>query len=195
VDQKTLVSLTTMALKKSENVLEQGDQAPSFNLEDYRQREVSLSDLDNYDGVLLVFICNHCPYVKAQTEEIRELTEEFSSIAFVGVNPNADTHPGDSVDKMEDFVEENDLDTENFYYLVDRDQDVSEAYGAACTPDPFLLDWRHKLYYHGRLNDMASPDEELTEREMRNVIKRMLKRETPPEDQEPPQGCGIKWKE
>lgn len=184
-----------MSLVKSNSELELGDTAPGFKLEDYRGEKVGLSDLDNYDGVLVVFMCNHCPYVKAQLEELRELDREFNSIAIVGINPNADTHPDDSVGKMEDFIEENNLESPHFYYLVDGDQEVAEKYGAKCTPDPFLLDWRHRLYYHGRLNDRSSPDEEVEEREMKSVIEDMLKRREPPEEQKPSQGCSIKWKE
>jgi len=140
-------------------------------------------------------MCNHCPYVKAQAEELRKLSEEFSSIAVVGINPNADTHPQDSVEKMEDFVEENGLKGSNFYYLVDADQEVAKEYDAKCTPDPFLLDWRHRLFYHGRLNDKAGPNDELNEREMKQIIEDLLKRKDAPEDQKPSQGCSIKWKE
>ncbi len=184
-----------MSLKKSNSELEKGETAPEFKLENYEGEKVALSDLDNYDGVLVVFMCNHCPYVKAQTEELRKLTSEFSSIATVGINPNAETHPGDSVEKMGEFVEENDLDSPHFYYLADRDQEVAEKYGARCTPDPFLLDWRHRLVYHGRLNDKMSPEQEVEEREMKSVIEDMLKRREVSQDQKPSQGCSIKWKE
>lgn len=183
-----------MALKKSDSALSQGEEAPGFELESYTGEKVELSDLDNYDGVLVVFMCNHCPYVKAQTEELKDLCDEFSSIAFVGINPNVETHPDDTVEKMEDFVEENDLDKNNFYYLADPSQEVAEEYGAKCTPDPFLLDWRHRLYYHGRLNDRMSPDQEVTQREMKQAIDDLLKRRDPPQEQKPSQGCSIKWK-
>lgn len=183
-----------MAVKKSSSELSQGEEAPGFELENFNGEKVRLSDLDNYDGVLGVFICNHCPYVQAQTEELRKLNNEFQSIAIVGINPNAETHPDDSTEKMEQFVEENSLKSENFYYLVDRSQEVAESYGAKCTPDPFLLDWRHRLHYHGRLNDKTSPDEEVENREMKKVIEDMLKRKDPPETQKPSQGCSIKWK-
>lgn len=183
-----------MSLLKSDSELSTGEDAPDFELKSYREDKVALSDLDNYDGVLVVFICNHCPYVKAQTEELRKLAEEFSSVAVVGINPNAETHPEDSVEKMEKFVRENDLDSQNFYYLVDSDQKVAESYGATCTPDPFLLDWRHRVHYHGRLNDRTSSDEEVEEREMHEIISKMLKRKQPPEEQKPSQGCSIKWK-
>lgn len=184
-----------MSLVKSDSEIEQGEKAPEFELEDYNGEKVSLGDLDNYDGVLVVFICNHCPYVKAQVEELRKLDDEFNSIAIVGINPNAETHPDDSVEKMGDFIEENNLDSPHFYYLVDPEQEVAESYGAKCTPDPFLLDWRHRMFYHGRLNDSTSPDEEVEQREMKAVIEDMLKRRDPPEEQKPSQGCSIKWKE
>ncbi|MDY6774275.1 MAG: thioredoxin family protein, partial [Candidatus Nanohaloarchaea archaeon] len=89
----------------------------------------------------------------------------------------------------------NDLESSNFYYLADPEQEVAESYGAKCTPDPFLLDMRHKLYYHGRLNDQMSPEEEVEKREMKQVIEGLLKRKQPPETREPSQGCSTKWKE
>ena len=182
-----------MSLKKSDSELSQGETAPSFELENPNGEEVKLSDLDNYDGVLVVFMCNHCPYVKAQTEELRNLTEEFSSIAIVGINPNTETHPDDSKEKMSEFVQENNLESPHFYYLADPSQEIAEAYGAKCTPDPFLVDWRHRLYYHGRLNDKMSPDQEVNDREMKEIIEDMLKRKQPPEEQKPSHGCSIKW--
>ena len=183
-----------MALKQSESELEVMEPAPEFTLENFEGQEVALSDLDNFDGVLIIFMCNHCPYVKTQTEEIRKLTEEFSSIAVVGINPNAETHKDDSVGKMPSFVEEHDLDKPNFFYLADNSQEVAETYGAVCTPDPFLLDWRHRLYYRGRLNDKKGPDSEAENHEMKNVIEKMLKRKNPPKQSKPSQGCSIKWK-
>ena len=182
-----------MSLKKSDSKLSQGETAPSFDLEKPNGEEVELSDLDNYDGVLVVFMCNHCPYVKAQTKELRKLTEDFSSIAIVGINPNTETHPDDSKEKMSEFVQENNLESPHFYYLADPSQEIAEAYGAKCTPDPFLVDWRHRLYYHGRLNDKMSPDQEVNDREMKEIIEDMLKRKQPPEEQKPSHGCSIKW--
>jgi len=181
-----------MALTESDSKLSLGDTAPTFELKDYNGEKIHLEDLNNFDGVLIVFMCNHCPYVKAQVEEMKKLNEEFSSIAVVGINPNAETHEGDTVEKMKDFVEENNID---FYYLADNDQEVAKSYGAQCTPDPFLLDYRHRLYYKGRLNDKNKPSDEVKERDMRETIKKMLKREDPPKEQKPSQGCGIKWKQ
>ena len=175
--------------------LEQGQQAPEFELEDYQGQKVALSDLDNYDGVLVVFMCNHCPYVQAEIPEIKNLNDEFSSIAIVGINSNSETHPMDSEDKMPEFVEDKGLDSSHFYYLSDPDQEVAKEFGAECTPDPFLLDMRHRLFYHGRLNDKAGPEDEVEKRYMQDAIKKMLKRQDPPKEREDPVGCSIKWKE
>lgn len=183
-----------MSLKHSDSELEIGEPVPDFELDDYRDQTVALSDLDNYDGVLVVFMCNHCPYVKAQLNELKKLDEEFNSIAIVGINPNSETHPEDTVENMKDLVEEKDLGSSHFYYLSDPDQKVAEEYGATCTPDPFLLDWRHRLFYHGRLNDKTNPDDEVTDREMKSVIEEMLKRREPPFEPKSSQGCSIKWK-
>lgn len=184
-----------MSEKHSDSELKVGDNAPSFELEDYQGEEVALSDLENFDGVLVVFMCNHCPYVQAQIDEIKKLATEFPSLAVVGINPNAETHPMDSFEKMSDFIEGKELDLSNFYYLADKDQEIAKEYGAKCTPDPFLLDYRHKIFYHGKLNDKSGPEEEPEERYMREAIQKMLKRQSPPEEQKESVGCSIKWKE
>lgn len=174
--------------------LELGEEAPNFELENFEGEEVALSDLDNFDGVLVVFMCNHCPFVQGQAEEIRRLEEKFSSIAVVGINPNAETHPMDSVEKMPEFLKKFDLDETNFYYLVDQEQEVAEEFGAKCTPDPFLLDMRHRVFYHGKLTDRTGPEGEISEHFMEDAIEKMLKKQSPPEEQPDPVGCSIKWK-
>lgn len=184
-----------MSLEENSSGVEVGEQAPKFELENHEGEKVALSDLDNYDGVLVVFMCNHCPFVQGQAEELKRLEEEYSSIAVVGINPNAETHPMDSVEKMPEFLEKFNLDETNFYYLVDPDQEVAESYGAVCTPDPFLLDMRHTVFYHGKLTDRTGPEGEISEHYMEEAIEKMLKRKNPPEDQPSPKGCSIKWKE
>ena len=171
--------------------LEIGEQAPDFELENINGEKVGLEDLNNYDGVLVVFMCNHCPFVHANLEELKRLDEKYSSIAVVGINPNAETHPMDTKEKMPEFIEENDID---FQYLSDPEQKVAEAFDAKCTPDPFLLDMRHRVYYHGRLTDIEKPGDEASEYYMEDAIDRMLKRKNPPEEQPSSVGCGIKWR-
>lgn len=172
--------------------LKVGDEAPEFNLESYDGETVNLSDLNNYDGVLVVFMCNHCPYVKMHLEDLKKIDKKFSSLAVVGINPNVDTHPLDSKEKMPEFVEENEI---SFYYLADPKQEVAKAFGAECTPDPFLLDYRHRLFYKGRITDKEKPDGEPTKNDLVNAIEKMLKRKNPPKNQKPSVGCSIKWKE
>ncbi|WP_414837619.1 thioredoxin family protein [Candidatus Nanosalina sp. VS9-1] len=177
---------------ESSETLEIGDTAPDFELENIEGEKVGLEDLNNYDGVLVVFMCNHCPFVHANLDEIKRLNQEYSSIAVVGINPNAETHPMDTEEKMPEFVGENDID---FQYLSDPEQKVAEAFDAKCTPDPFLLDMRHRVYYHGRLTDIEKPGDEASEFYMEEAIEKMLKRKNPPQEQEPSVGCSIKWKE
>lgn len=185
-----------MSRKEStEPEIEVGQPAPDFELENYTGEKVSLSDLNNFDGVLVVFMCNHCPFVQGQVEELRKLDEKFSSIAVVGINPNAETHPMDSREKMPEFVEKFGLDSTNFYYLTDPEQEVAEKYGAKCTPDPFLLDMRHRLFYHGKLTDRTGPEGEISEHYVKDAIEKMLKSQEPPAESEDPVGCSIKWKE
>lgn len=181
--------------ENSQPELEIGEKAPEFELENYTGENVALSDLNNFDGVLVVFMCNHCPFVQGQAEELRRLDEKFSSIAVVGINPNAETHPMDSEEKMPEFVEKFDLDSTNFYYLADPEQKIAREYGAKCTPDPFLLDMRHRLFYHGKLTDRTGPDGEISEHYMEEAIEKMLKSQKPPTETEKPVGCSIKWKE
>lgn len=172
--------------------LEVGDEAPEFDLESYKNETVSLSDLNNYDGVLVVFMCNHCPYVKMHLEDLKKIDEKFSSLAVVGINSNVETHPLDAKEKMPEFVAENEID---FYYLADPEQEVAKAFGAECTPEPFLLDYRHRVFYNGRITDREKPDEESENNYLINAIEKMLKRKNPPENQKPSIGCSIKWKE
>jgi len=183
-----------MSLEENSSGINVGRQGPEFELEKTNGETVSLSDLDNFDGVLLVFMCNHCPFVQGQIPEIKRLEEKYSSIAVVGINPNAETHPMDSTEKMPELTEKFGLDETNFYYLADPQQKAAEAYGAVCTPDSFLLDMRHTVFYHGKLTDRTGPQGEIQKHYMEDAIEKMLKRKEPPQEQPSPEGCSIKWK-
>ena len=138
-------------------------------------------------------MCNHCPYVKAKLEAIKEIHNKFKDkIAVVGINSNdATKYPDDSFDSMKAIAEEKGL---KFDYLVDETQEVARRYGATCTPDPFLFDKQRRLVFHGRLDDARSPDDTATEKTMIKNIERLLSGDAIEKDFDPSIGCSIKWR-
>ena len=187
-----------MVALDSEDVLEKGDQAPEFELDGVDGETHSLSDFREYEGLLLVFTCNHCPYAKAKFEEMNRLAEEFDEVAVVGINPNdEEEYPDDDFETMVERVEDGTIQWDA--YLRDETQEVAAAYGAMCTPDPFLFenadDGSFRLVYHGRLDDALNPDSEPEEREMKGHIEDMLAGRPVSEEFEPSRGCSVKWKE
>lgn len=181
---------------ESEEVLTVGDEAPDFELEGTDGDTHRLADLDDYEAALVVFTCNHCPYAKAKFEEMNRLAEGFDEVAVVGINPNdADEYPEDDFETMVERDEEGTIQWDA--YLRDESQEVAAAYGAKCTPDPFLFeqdDGTFRLVYHGRLDDGLNPDDEVTEREMAGHIEDLLASEGVSDDSKPSRGCSIKWK-
>jgi peroxiredoxin len=182
---------------ESERVLERGDRAPSFELPGPDGESYSLLDFTDHEAILVVFTCNHCPYAKAKFDELNRLTEEFENLAVVGINPNDETeYPADSVDRMRDLVADGTIQYDA--YLRDESQEVAAAYGATCTPDPFLFEndsGTVRLAYHGRLDDAPNPDEEPTERELAGYVETLLAGEPVDAEFRPSRGCSIKWRE
>jgi hypothetical protein len=143
-------------------------------------------------AMLIVFICNHCPYVKARIGDIVALQGKFkpSELQVIGINSNDPNYKDEGFDNMVMFAKDHGL---NFPYLIDDSQDVARAYGAVCTPDPFLfLDGR--LAFHGRINDALEPEARPTVPVMENNVRRLLKGERLEKDFDPSIGCSIKWK-
>ncbi len=186
-----------MVALDSNDVLEQGDTAPSFTLPGTDGETYSLSDFDEYEGLLLVFTCNHCPYAKAKFDEMNRLTAEYDDIAVVGINPNdAEEYPDDDFETMQERVAEGTIAWDA--YLRDESQEVAAAYGAMCTPDPFLFandGGEFVLAYHGRLDDAQDPDSEPDTREMNEHIETLLAGEEITDEFQPSRGCSIKWKD
>ena len=182
-----------MVLLESQVKLQAGDAAPDFSLVGIDDRRHSLSDYDGYRGLLVIFMCNHCPYVKAKTDAFNELYDAHGSeVAIIGINSNdATDYPEDSFDAMKKTAKEKGF---KFDYLVDETQDVAHAYGAVCTPDPFLFDANHRLVFHGRIDDAPSPDDTATEKTMIKNIARMLNEESIKKAFDPSIGCSIKWR-
>ncbi|MEO7556190.1 MAG: thioredoxin family protein [Acidimicrobiales bacterium] len=173
-----------------------GTTAPEFALPDPSGTEHTLDSVaTGHQGLLVAFICNHCPYVQHIRRELALLTEKWQrrGIAVVGINPNdADAYPDDSPEAM---AAEARTVGYTFPYLVDADQDVARAYRAACTPDFFLFDADRKLVYRGQL-DGSRPknDVPVTGADLSAAIDALLDGRPITDDQYPSMGCNIKWK-
>lgn len=185
-----------MVEMESQAVLERGDPAPSFELPGTDGETYTLSDFTDYEALLVVFTCNHCPYAKAKFDEMNRLADEFDEVAVVGINPNdAAEYPGDDLETMEARVADGTIAFDA--YLRDESQETAAAYGAVCTPDPFLFERVNgdfELVYHGRLDDALDPEETATEREMKAHVEQLLAGESITVDDRPSRGCSIKWK-
>ncbi|KAG2477888.1 MAG: Alkyl hydroperoxide reductase [Nitrosopumilales archaeon] len=183
-----------MVLLESQIKLKTGDQAPDFDLMGIDDKNHSLNDYKDYDGLLVLFTCNHCPYVKAKVEAIKEIHEKFKDkVALVGINSNDPTnYPDDNFENMKKTAQEKGI---KFDYLVDDTQEIAKKYGATCTPDPFLFDKERKLVFHGRIDNAMNPEDTATEKTMINNIEKLLTGEKIEKDFDPSIGCSIKWKE
>ncbi len=182
-----------MVLLESKVSLQTGDMAPDFELLGIDDKQHSLTSYKDYKGLLVIFICNHCPYVKAKIDAIKEIHEKFKDrIALVGINSNDSTeYPDDSFENMKIIAQEKEI---KFDYLVDDDQEIAKRYGAVCTPDPFLFDSERKLVFHGRIDNAMKPEDTATEKTMIDNIQKFLGGEKIEKDFDPSIGCSIKWK-
>ena len=174
-----------------------GTKMPSFNLLGIDGEMYSNEMFDGKKGSLVMFICNHCPFVKHVNEEIVNLSNEImgNDIGVIGINSNDSTqekYAEDSIDKMREYADNLEY---NFPYVVDEDQSVAKNFTAQCTPDFFLFDSDQNLVYRGQLdgsrpgNDMPTNGESL-----RSAIQALLNNEDPISEQLPSMGCNIKWR-
>lgn len=181
-----------MVKTESRSQLQKGDSAPMFDLPGIDGRAHALAEFAGKQGLLIVFMCNHCPYVKARMAEITPLHKEHGGrVAFVGINSSDPAYAGESLEDMKDFAKEY---TMEFPYLVDANGDVAKQYGATCTPDPFLFDGEQRLVYHGRISDALEPSDTPQKHTMRENIEKLLKVETIDPWFNPSLGCSIKFK-
>ncbi len=184
-----------MALTPS-TMLELGTSAPEFQLPDTVSRNaVSLESFTGKKGLLVMFICNHCPFVKHINDELVNLGRDYtdSDLGIVAINSNdVETHPDDSPDNMKANAETLGY---VFPYCYDETQSVAKIYAAACTPDFFLFDGARKLVYRGQL-DGSRPGNgvAVTGEDLRAAISAVLAGATVSQDQQPSVGCNIKWK-
>jgi len=174
-----------------------GMKAPAFRLPDVVSgRTVSLDDFKSAPALLVMFICNHCPYVKHVREQLAQLVREYQAggVAVVGISSNdALQFPDDGPEKMKQEARAAGY---TFPYLYDEDQAVAKQYRAACTPDFFVFDKDRRLVYRGQMDD-SRPDSgrPVTGMDLRAALDAVLAGRPAPADQKPSMGCNIKWKE
>jgi peroxiredoxin len=173
-----------------------GTNAPPFSLVDARTgRTVSQSDYADARALLVMFICNHCPFVQHVRHELAALGRDYqdSGLAIVAINANdLAKYPEDGPTHMKAEAEKHDY---RFPYLFDESQEVARAYRAACTPDFFLFDRGRKLVYRGQLDgSRPSNDVPVTGADLRAAIDAVLAGKSPSPDQKPSIGCNIKWR-
>ncbi|MDF0706448.1 thioredoxin family protein [Flagellimonas okinawensis] len=177
------------------NMLPLGTKAPPFELLDtVSEARVSLNDLKGEKGTVIMFICNHCPFVIHVNPQIVELAKEYQvrGIKFIAISSNdVENYPQDGPDLMKEKAKEEGY---TFPYLYDETQTVAKEYDAACTPDFYLFDAGLKLVYRGQLDDSRpGNDVPLTGTDLKNAMEALLNRNEVDPEQKPSLGCNIKW--
>ena len=174
-----------------------GTKMPSFNLLGIDGEMYTNEIFDGKKGSLVMFICNHCPFVKHVNEEIVNLSNEImgNDIGVIGINSNDSTqekYAEDSIDKMREYADNLGY---NFPYVVDEDQSVAKNFTAQCTPDFFLFNSDQNLVYRGQL-DGSRPGNDIPTngKSLRSAIQALLNNEDPISEQLPSMGCNIKWR-
>ena len=183
-----------MALTKTP-ICDFGKKADYFELKSIDNKIISLEDAKGERGTLIMFICNHCPYVKAVTKDI---VEDCKKLKDLGVNSvaicanDAENYPEDSFENMILFAKKNQFD---FPYLIDETQEIAKTYDAVCTPDFFGYNKNLELQYRGRLRELKNlvPVRE-GESDLFKAMKQIAETGKGPEQQTPSAGCSIKWK-
>lgn len=171
-----------------------GWQAPDFNLEGVDGKRYGLADVRGAKGTLVMFICNHCPYVHAVIDRI---VREVAALKDLGIGAVAimsndtEAYPQDSFDNMKRFAEQHHF---NFPYLIDPTQEVARAYDAVCTPDFFGFDKDLGLQYRGRLDESKRSAAPGARRELYEAMVQIAETGAGPKDQVPSMGCSIKWR-
>lgn len=173
-----------------------GSEAPDFRLPDVVSGdELSLGDLKSDVATVLMFICNHCPYVKHLQDGLVEVADEYipKGVSFVAINSNdVQNYPDDSPERMKEVAEEKGY---QFPYLFDETQEVARAYDAACTPDFFVYDRDLRCVYRGQFDDSRPGNgKPVTGKDMRMALDSIVAGEAIKWEQVPSIGCNIKWK-
>lgn len=178
------------------SMLALGTKAPDFRLPSAENGfYYFLNQLKGVKGTVIMFICNHCPYVKHIISEVSELAEHYQNkeINFIAISSNdVKEYPEDSFEHMREFAKEHKF---SFHYLYDESQEIAKAYQAACTPDFYVFDKDLLLVYRGRF-DSSSPGNEIlpTGEDIKKALTALITADTISDEQKPSMGCNIKWK-
>jgi peroxiredoxin len=176
------------------NNLKIGSAAPDFNLEGIDGKKYSLSSFDDNKALIVIFSCNHCPYVQAYEGRIKQIQEGYKGkgVTVVAINSNEDVnYPDDSFENMKKRAFEQKF---NFLYLRDEDQSVARAYDATHTPEIFLFDKERKLAFHGKIDDNWQELNRVQNHYLRNALDELLAGKEISVPETFTIGCTIKWK-
>ena len=171
-----------------------GEKAKDFNLKSVENKQISLKDINGENGTLVMFICNHCPYVKAIIKDLVDDVKFLESLGVksVGIMSNdVKNYPDDSFENMISFSKEHGF---SFPYLIDETQDVAKKYGAVCTPDFFGYNKNMELQYRGRIRELKDlKPVRAGDSDLRKAMKLVAETGNGPKNQIPSMGCNIKW--
>ncbi len=182
-----------MVLLHSEKI-KLGTSAPDLSLPGVDGKTYSLSDFKIKKAFVIMFICNHCPYVQAVEDRILQLNRDYApkGVQLIGICSNDPTdYPDDSPENLKKRWKEKKY---GFPYLIDETQEVARTYGAVCTPDIYVFDEKRRLAYHGRMDDNWQDPSKASRHELREALDALVKGNKPSENQHPSMGCSIKWK-
>lgn len=171
-----------------------GTKAINFSLPGTDGNDYSLDSFNDKKILIIVFMCNHCPYVKATLARLIAIQNDYSDrgVQLVGINPNdANNYPEDSFEKMKTLVKEKSV---PFPYLMDETQEIARKYDAVCTPDVYVYGAERTLLYRGRIDDKWQDESKVVQKDLRNALDAMLAGQPVSEKQIPSMGCSIKWK-
>ena len=171
-----------------------GQPAKNFELKSTNYEIINLNDVKGENGTLIMFICNHCPYVIAV---IKDIVDDYKNLKELGIRAVAIcsnesiNYPEDSFDKMKEFYKDHNF---NFPYLIDETQDIAKDYGAVCTPDFFCYNKNLELQYRGRIRELKNLKPlKLGESDLFKAMQQIAETGNGPKNQIPSMGCGIKW--
>ena len=171
-----------------------GTEAIDFDLPGTDDRNYSLDSFKDKNVLVIIFMCNHCPYVIAVLSRLIAIQNDYADkgVQLVGINPN-DTvnYPDDSFENMKKIVREKNV---PFPYLIDESQDIARKHDAVCTPDIYVYGEERTLLYRGRIDDNWQEESKVIKKDLREALNAILKGSPVSQNQIPSMGCSIKWK-